>query len=190
MTLEGAKSSARLVHTANLSYDVEYLALSHCWGGKEFITLQKSDLKAFERDLPLGSQDFNNTLVEAICITSLLGYTYLWIDSLCIMQDIDQQGVNEDWEEEVPRMGLIYRHAVITLSSTGFAHGLDGMQSKARLTILPPHIKPTDGGDWLVLPGNLLNVECPLRSRGWALQEALLVGHAATTNALNSMILM
>ncbi|KAG6358558.1 hypothetical protein INS49_012075 [Diaporthe citri] len=102
VAMEGAGPSARLVNTVSLSDDLQYLALSHCWGGKKFITLQKSNLEDFERSLPLESHDFNKTFAEAISITGLLGYTYLWIDSLCIIQDTDEQGTIEDWEDEIP----------------------------------------------------------------------------------------
>lgn len=177
VTMEGARPSARLVSTVSLPDDLEleYLALSHCWGGKKFITLRSDSLEDFERIIPLESHDFNKTFVEAMTVTGLLGYTYLWIDSLCIIQDADKEGNNQDWKDEIPRMGLIYRNAVVTLSATGFAHGLDGMQSGSRLTILPPRFKTADGGEWIVLWNNLLNIECPLQSRGWTLQESLLV---------------
>lgn len=192
VAMDGERPTARLVNTASISDDLQYLALSHCWGGKKFITLQKSNLEDFERCLPLESHDFNKTFAQAISVTGLLGYTYLWIDSLCIIQDTDEHGTNEDWEDEIPRMGLIYKYAVVTLSSSGFAHGLDGMQSGSRWAIVPPRFTTTEGGDYFVISDDLLHVEYPLQSRGWALQESLLVGPATakSSDSIKCTILM
>jgi hypothetical protein len=43
------------------------------------------------------------TFFDATIITRELGYRYLWIDSLCIVQDF-----LEDWEAESQNMGNIY----------------------------------------------------------------------------------
>lgn len=47
----------------------------------------------------------------AIKLTLDLGYRYLWIDSLCIMQDS-----SEEWEHEAAKMADIYRNGVCNLS--------------------------------------------------------------------------
>jgi hypothetical protein len=44
---------------------------------------------------------------DAILITRRIGYRYLWIDSLCIVQDSPN-----DWRQEMTRMGSIYKHCV------------------------------------------------------------------------------
>lgn len=62
-----------------------WVALSHCWGGNIAESTTTKNLgarlsKLVTRDLPKNFQD-------AISITRWLGYRYLWIDSLCILQD-------------------------------------------------------------------------------------------------------
>jgi hypothetical protein len=47
---------------------------------------------------------------DAVLVTRRLNIKYLWIDSLCIIQDSI-----EDWAREAARMGDIYRHAFLTL---------------------------------------------------------------------------
>ncbi|KAK5629029.1 hypothetical protein RRF57_004744 [Xylaria bambusicola] len=50
------------------------------------------------------------TFRDAILLVRFLGYRYLWIDSLCILQD-----QLEDWEAEAKKMGEIYRNARFTI---------------------------------------------------------------------------
>ncbi|ORY03239.1 hypothetical protein BCR34DRAFT_443037, partial [Clohesyomyces aquaticus] len=49
--------------------------------------------------------------VDAIKITRLLRYQYLWIESLCIIQ-----GCAEDWEREANKMAGVYSNAICNLS--------------------------------------------------------------------------
>ena len=51
------------------------------------------------------------TFQDAITATRELGFAYLWIDSLCIMQDSD-----EDWRHEAGRMQTYYKQATLTLA--------------------------------------------------------------------------
>ena len=50
------------------------------------------------------------TFQDAVSITRSLGFEYLWIDSLCIIQ-----GKEGDWEEQAQKMGQIYRDSVLTI---------------------------------------------------------------------------
>jgi hypothetical protein len=52
------------------------------------------------------------TFKDAITIVRLLGVEYLWIDSLCIIQDSA-----EDWAYEAGRMADVYGHAYVTISA-------------------------------------------------------------------------
>jgi hypothetical protein len=47
---------------------------------------------------------------------------YIWIDSLCIIQD--QQ---EDWQIESSKMGDVYRNSLFTIAATGFSDGHKGL---------------------------------------------------------------
>jgi hypothetical protein len=64
------------------------------------------------------------TFRDAITVTRLLGIRYLWIDALCIIQDVRQ-----DWEAQASEMGSIFQSAVATIavhsarnSAEGFLH--------------------------------------------------------------------
>jgi hypothetical protein len=52
------------------------------------------------------------TFYEAVLITSALKIRYLWIDSLCIVQDDPY-----DWEAEAPKMATVYRSSYLTLAA-------------------------------------------------------------------------
>jgi hypothetical protein len=78
-----------------------YLTLSHCWGEVAEDApwkLTKSSAPLFYTDIPFHILPL--TFRQAISITSRLGEKYVWIDSLCIIQDSVQ-----DWVEESQIMG-------------------------------------------------------------------------------------
>src|SRR6202012_6120807 len=84
-----------------------YLTLSHRWGSphsqhRKLIT-KTTNIEQYRRGIELDSFPF--TFRHALEITRALGIRYIWIDSLCILQD-DKQ----DWERESARMGDIYSH--------------------------------------------------------------------------------
>ncbi|KAF4306789.1 Heterokaryon incompatibility [Botryosphaeria dothidea] len=54
-------------------------------------------------------------------ITRFLGIQYLWIDSLCIIQDSA-----EDWNREAATMGSVYCNATVTIAADGAANGKGG----------------------------------------------------------------
>ena len=75
-----------------------YLALSHCWGKSKILTLKSSNIKAMQQALPL--TELPRNFRQAIQATKILGFRYLWIDSLCIIQDSI-----EDWRKRSCRNG-------------------------------------------------------------------------------------
>jgi hypothetical protein len=87
----------------------EWVALSHCWGTKSRFVTESSNIGARMCEIPL--QDMPPTFQDAVTTIRQLGYRYLWIDSLCIIQDD-----NQDWVAESTRMRGYYQHAAITIS--------------------------------------------------------------------------
>jgi hypothetical protein len=74
-----------------------YLALSHCWGRANILKTELSCLEDFHEHIPF--RKLCRNFQHAISITRRLGYRYLWIDSLCIIQDSA-----EDWARESAQM--------------------------------------------------------------------------------------
>lgn len=73
-----------------------YMALSYSWGegvrhpvklkgGKKYRDRNEENLEEFLRAIPDG-EEMTLTHREALRIASLLGYRYIWIDALCIIQ--------------------------------------------------------------------------------------------------------
>lgn len=74
-----------------------YVALSHCWGPEPPLKTTSKNRRQMERDL---SWSFlPKTFQDAILVTLHLGMQYIWIDSLCIIQDDAL-----DWDRESARM--------------------------------------------------------------------------------------
>lgn len=88
----------------------KYVCLSHCWGTANFLTTTRSNLAEHEESLAL--EKLALTFQDAISFTLRLGYRYLWIDSLCIIQDSV-----EDWREQGSKMADIYEGADVMLSA-------------------------------------------------------------------------
>jgi hypothetical protein len=98
---------------------VQYASLSHCWGKLKIITLTTSNLAGFQHEIPL--KELPKTFQEAIYVTRYLGLQYIWIDSLCILQDS-----SEDWAKESVQMADVYGAAEINIAATGAADGSGG----------------------------------------------------------------
>ncbi|KAE9375285.1 HET-domain-containing protein [Stipitochalara longipes BDJ] len=100
-----------------------YLALSHCWGVStinERLTTTLATLDLRLDSIPMSAMPAN--FYDATIITRKLGYRYLWIDSLCIIQDS-----TDDWEIESQNMGNIYRNASLTIAAAGAKDSDGGM---------------------------------------------------------------
>ncbi|XTI82127.1 HET-domain-containing protein [Cenococcum geophilum] len=112
-----------------------YACLSHCWGDSQ--SLCKSTEATLERNkqaiewglLPA-------TFRDAIEFTRRLGLRYLWIDSICIIQDS-----SDDWIEQSALMADIYGRAYVTLCATSSASDDNGC-FLATPELLSPHRIP------------------------------------------------
>lgn len=91
------------------SPEFKYAALSYCWGSGES---QAKTTAATLRDRQAGisETEMPPVLQDAIRVTRALGIPFLWIDALCILQD-----VQSDWEQQCAEMHNIYGSAQVTL---------------------------------------------------------------------------
>ena len=92
-----------------------YGALSHCWGKNPVLRTTKANVKDHERAISLRSlpKNFQN----AVTICRGIGIRYLWIDSLCIIQDD-----KSDWETQSAEMSTIYNNAYLVLAASQAAN--------------------------------------------------------------------
>ena len=89
----------------------KYIALSHCWGSNPLIRTTKETLA--QHMVRLHLESLPKTFQNAIIIARMLKVRYLWIDSLCIIQDDVQ-----DWEEQSAIMGEIYSQSYLTIAAS------------------------------------------------------------------------
>jgi hypothetical protein len=161
------RAPIRLVESINIIGDRTYACLSHRWdsSGRTIITEQGTYEKhrnglRFE-DLDLAYQD-------TVHIMRQLAVRYLWIDSLCIIQDNI-----EDWEAESKTMAMVYNRALFTIarqcdSDTSLRCLPDLSHRVSDLSISPPiYARPNIRHIW---EGEIF----PLSKRGWVYQERLL----------------
>jgi hypothetical protein len=184
--LASGKIYLRDSHLLEPSGDARYVALSHCWGqgGTPFTTTHPTlRLRMDGIDIDALPQTFKDSVI----LSDSLGLRYVWIDSLCIIQDDAN-----DWAREAAQMASVYRNAHLVLNaahsdadSTGFLrprHPPDTVR-------LPPPPPPTDTHPPLHLRLQLLPPPTrrwedpsgpdplttePISARAWCLQERAL----------------
>ncbi|KAF8544581.1 heterokaryon incompatibility protein-domain-containing protein [Trichophaea hybrida] len=146
-----------------------YLALSYVWGQNQEFKLLKSNVEEWSvpGNLP---HPLPKTIHDAIELTKMLGERYLWVDSLCIVQDDDD--IKQD---QIGQMDRVYGSASFTIvaadGNTAEA-GLPGLTPRQRMQMVE------------VIQGLTLAVVLPTlldtlsfsfwNSRGWTYQERLL----------------
>lgn len=168
-----AQEPIQLVITKGWSNRPGYATLSHCWGKIEFETLKLANIEDLERGIP--NRFLTKTFLDAIQVTRNVGLTYLWIDSLCIIQDSSQ-----DWETEASMMASIYGGSSLNIAASSAKDGTEGC-----------FLKPQEhcGGFTALVSiagkrevchfshGNEYQqsvTQCHLASRAWSVQEKVL----------------
>ncbi|VUC30106.1 unnamed protein product [Clonostachys rosea] len=114
------KQEAKLKHG---DQSTRYMALSYCWGSKEEAEQQlKTKSGSLTRHLNrVDVEKLPKTVADAIQLCKLLEIRYLWVDSLCIIQD----DIN-DWAQEASAMAMVYSNSYITLCILRGSSCLDG----------------------------------------------------------------
>lgn len=164
-------ASVHLLITKDLY--AKYLALSHCWGGISHTRTTKDSLERHQKGVDISI--LSKTAQDAIHITRELGVRYLWIDSLCIVQDD-----KEDWLREARCMASVYEGAYCTIAATAAKDGTMGCyvpREAQTLVCLPCQPEDLDAGNmYFGVPDENAVEELlkgPLNSRAWVLQERL-----------------
>ncbi|KAF9774765.1 hypothetical protein IL306_007201 [Fusarium sp. DS 682] len=112
-------------HMALYGTSPPYLALSHSWGtqvGTQVpLTLKTSNLQEFCETDGIPVEHMSQNMQDALRVVLGLGYAYLWIDSLCIIQDD-----SADWARESQKMADVYAGAICTIAATASTSGDGG----------------------------------------------------------------
>jgi hypothetical protein len=152
----------------------QYCALSHCWGplDKRPIVTTRYTLGEYARGIEI--KKLPKTYHDAVTVTRGIGVRYLWIDSLCIVQDDA-----DEWEKESGKMGKIYERAILTIAASGAQDSTRGcFISKSHE--LPFEAIPYFSDSWDISGSGCFYLHqvfdtspswTPLQRRGWAFQE-------------------
>lgn len=149
-----------------------WACLSHCWGGEEPLITTRETLSKHKEGILWA--ELPATFKDAVIVARALGFQYLWIDSLCIIQK-DQ----DDWQVESARMAEIYHNAVLTIAGSVSAGPHEGIFRHVDAT----HIdQPMQGNPNSENLGKIRTrrklmhsaQELPLLKRAWVHQERLL----------------
>ena len=104
---------------------IKYAALSYCWGSSKQSITTRSNLRIRYNELEICR--LPQTIQDAILITEGLGLSYLWVDSICIVQDD-----KIEWTVEAAKMADIYSNAHIVLAATATHDANDGFRNVPR----------------------------------------------------------
>ncbi|KAL3302438.1 heterokaryon incompatibility protein [Colletotrichum asianum] len=195
----------KLVDTKEMGVKGPYMTLSHCWGKGKFVQLTEKDMEEFTttgipwETAPHGQDICGNVnFAQALKITWLLKQRYIWIDSVCIIQDS-----KDDWNVESKLMHKVYRNSFCNLAAAVSEDHTGGLFRQRRQPAAPsedeicglfqrrrpaPAVTPTryvpigasprfGGRSWRILPSDLWDQDllgCHLYTRGWVFQERML----------------
>lgn len=161
------------------STDQDYVALSYCWGVPEpgkpaWFRNQKSILQKLMHPNALSStgefgMKLPGTIKDTIELVHTIGERFLWVDSLCIVQDDDEMH-----NSELPKMSEIYAFAYITVIAAEGSHadfGLPGFEFSRKRSIKQSIIKL--GQERLIEPIRYMfeRDHIAYHTRGWTFQE-------------------
>ncbi|KAG4295200.1 hypothetical protein FPRO06_01784 [Fusarium proliferatum] len=178
LSLENLHNVRIVPTTYSLPPNTPYLTLSHRWGNPPSILLTKKASFLLTDDISphLLKCDEAAVFRHAVHVTRALGFRYIWIDALCIMQDQESEKMNE-----IMNMDEIYFNSMLNISATeGRVHEglvfdrkalcinpcratvrISETQENVRLQAFPEkwRLRPTEGS---------------LNKRGWVFQERTL----------------
>ncbi|PQE04554.1 heterokaryon incompatibility protein [Rutstroemia sp. NJR-2017a BVV2] len=147
-----------------------YLTLSYVWGaGAKFVALQEN-IQQLSQPGGLNSclDRLSSTIRDAIEVTRRLGEKYIWIDSLCMVQDAGEEKL-----AALQDMGLVYSQALLMLCAADdrcLADGLRGVRVPRRVKQYTQEMAP--GFTLTAQFGYDVFLELSVyNNRGWTYQE-------------------
>jgi hypothetical protein len=159
----------------SLEASTPYTTLSHCWGGTPIIRLLSELYVKFTQEIAF--EDLPKTFQDAVTFTSALGIKFIWIDSLCIIQDSE-----DDWLREALLMSSVYSNSWVNFAATSSKDGRGGLflpnnPLLSRPCLVNASWTGLEAGVYLCLDENAWERRVengPLNKRAWVLQERLL----------------
>jgi hypothetical protein len=162
----------RIVKLAKSEKPPNFIYLSACWGRDFALRLTRNNFAQLQKEITLDV--LPKTIRDAILVTRALQIPYIWVDSLCIVQDDFL-----DWEVEAARLKGYLENCTFTLGAasspalaTGFLNFRDDQrcytfnaQTVGSLPGAKVHLRQSLPPVWDALSRE------PLLNRLWTLQE-------------------
>ncbi|RGP64771.1 hypothetical protein FSPOR_7707 [Fusarium sporotrichioides] len=174
----GGDPIVKLVDAIDLDPFTRYAALTHRWGAIKPLKLLEAQEAAFHDDVPF--ETIPATFQDAIKLANDIGIEYMWIDSLCIIQDS-----KDDWQAEAARMASVYSQSYVTIAATSAQDSAAGLKEQTSMLRHPCEITPSWTGFEDEIPSGPVRIiirsgfcdevlSKPLFRRGWTFQEWIL----------------
>jgi hypothetical protein len=143
-----------------------YVAVSYVWGSVKSIQSYRSTIEQLKKPGSLWLSRFQlpAVITDAIRLVADIGERYLWVDSLCILQD-----GGDHKQATINQMNLIYENALLTIvaaEGTDATAGLPGVgnrprSQRQRCDLIGPRLK-------MIVPHSLEALEhSKWASRAW-----------------------
>ncbi|KAH6963230.1 heterokaryon incompatibility protein-domain-containing protein [Fusarium avenaceum] len=185
------ESSIKLKLVDGSADRVPYVALSYRWGALEAVW-QTTTKNLDSRREKFSIEELPKTLSDTVRVTKDLGFRWLWIDSLCIVQND-----RDDWAREAVKMASIYQNAIVTIAADSSQDAKAGLHNDKSVSMLDrdtsfqiTNTLSTGKKSSIIVfafqktkidssvtkirnMGDLLS-HCSLRDRGWTMQERIL----------------
>lgn len=151
----------------------EYAALSYVWGKTPvFRTLERNVMDLMQVG-SLTRQDLPKSIRDAMALARAIGFEYIWVDSICIIQDSDA-----DKSMQIGMMDDIYRRASLIIVAAAGDHanaGIPGLEYGSR-SLSQHTIQVSEAFTLVALRPDFHNTvaESVWNERGWTYQERLL----------------
>lgn len=150
-----------------------YSALSYAWGPAHLNPPMTTLVNYSERKDHISLSNLPQVFRDAVWMSREVGIDYIWIDSLCILQDS-----TDDWEMESQKMGQVFENAFLVIAAAGARDPNYSMFDIYRFPELCVEVPlERDGSN----PGTMrITMQShhtddpgwgPLRERGWTFQE-------------------
>jgi hypothetical protein len=185
LLLDVAPNNSQL-DAVNLKYVgmeiLSYAALSYCWGAKQPNATTSANIKSHLKQMSVATLPLS--LQDAVLVTRKLGLRYLWIDSLCIIQDDEEAKTHE-----IGRMDQIYHNAYVTISASSAKSCDEGFLHLRTPPMVPIHVpfctencsvgtlemirRLSSEGPSIEEIGSHRPID-PIELRGWTLQESFM----------------
>jgi hypothetical protein len=165
----------QLRETKHMGSTFPYFVLSHCWGSANVLKLTQNSLPTMLSSIPFST--LPKTFQDAIRTTLKLGYSYLWIDSLCIIQDS-----TSDWAAQSAIMGDIYHNSTLCIAAVASSSGSNGcFRSRNPLSSFACKLGCKEDQTFYANLNSaqirhkfLVEHAAPLWTRAWVFQETML----------------